>query len=47
MKITIIYDNTSLKGSLKADWGFAAVLQTGNRTVLFDTGLMEIFFCTT
>lgn len=39
IKITIVYDNTSLKPELKADWGFACVveLDSGKR-ILFDTG---------
>ena len=38
MKITIIYDNTAYNNNLKADWGFAALIETANRKILFDTG---------
>jgi len=38
MKITIIYDNTSLRHDLKADWGFSALVEHPGKTFLFDTG---------
>jgi len=39
MKITIIYDNTSLKESLQADWGFSCLVEVENAPkILFDTG---------
>ena len=38
LTITIIYDNTAYDTSLQADWGFAALIQYGGHTVLFDTG---------
>lgn len=38
MKITIIYDNTVWGEGLKADWGFAALVETKTRKILFDTG---------
>lgn len=39
MKLTIIYDNTSSRGDLKADWGFSALIELDNgRKMLFDTG---------
>ena len=38
MKITIVYDNTSLNDNLKADWGFSCIIETDNRKILFDTG---------
>ncbi|MBN1408692.1 MAG: MBL fold metallo-hydrolase [Calditrichaceae bacterium] len=37
-KIQIIYDNTTLNNSLKADWGFSALISAHNKTILFDTG---------
>ncbi len=39
-KITILYDNEVFKKSigLKADWGFACLIETGDATILFDTG---------
>lgn len=38
MKITIIYDNQVFKKGLKADWGFASLIEINNRRILFDTG---------
>ncbi len=39
MKITIVYDNTVFKEGLKADWGFAALVeQKDTPKILFDTG---------
>lgn len=38
MKITIIYDNTTLDRRLGPDWGFACLVEAHNRRILFDTG---------
>jgi len=38
MKITIVYDNTTFRKDLQADWGFSAFVETGDRKILFDTG---------
>ena len=38
MKITILYDNTVFLLGLKSDWGFSCLVETHNRTILFDTG---------
>jgi 7,8-dihydropterin-6-yl-methyl-4-(beta-D-ribofuranosyl)aminobenzene 5'-phosphate synthase len=39
IKLTIVYDNTSLKKELKADWGFACVAEVeSGKKILFDTG---------
>jgi len=38
MKITIVYDNVVWDPILKADWGFACLVETGDRNLLFDTG---------
>jgi len=38
MKVTIIYDNTSARPDLQADWGFSAFIQAKERDILFDTG---------
>ena len=38
MTITIIYDNESLKKDLKADWGFACLVEAYDNKILFDTG---------
>ena len=38
MKIIIIYDNTSSRPDLKADWGFSALVEVKGKKILFDTG---------
>jgi 7,8-dihydropterin-6-yl-methyl-4-(beta-D-ribofuranosyl)aminobenzene 5'-phosphate synthase len=38
MKIQIVYDNTTTRNDLESDWGFAAIIKTYNKTILFDTG---------
>ena len=38
MKITIVYDNTSNKNDLVADWGFSCFIEFNDRKILFDTG---------
>jgi len=40
MKLTIVYDNELhlSNKNLKPDWGFSCVIETGQKTVLFDTG---------
>jgi len=38
MKITIIYDNETVRDDLVADWGFACLIEAHGRTILFDTG---------
>ncbi|MBN2426363.1 MAG: MBL fold metallo-hydrolase [Calditrichaceae bacterium] len=38
MKLQIIYDNTTTRKDLKTDWGFAALIEAHNKTILFDTG---------
>lgn len=38
LKLTIIYDNTSDEARLKADWGFAALIEAHGKSILFDTG---------
>jgi len=38
MKVTIIYDNTTSRTDLKADWGFSALVEVKERKILFDTG---------
>jgi 7,8-dihydropterin-6-yl-methyl-4-(beta-D-ribofuranosyl)aminobenzene 5'-phosphate synthase len=36
--LTIVYDNNVYDPALQTDWGFACVVETGEATVLFDTG---------
>jgi len=38
VEIQILYDNTSTRPDLKADWGFAALVSAGGHRVLLDTG---------
>ena len=39
MKITIIYDNTTFKKGLQANWGFSALIEVKDiPKILFDTG---------
>ncbi len=38
MKATIIYDNTSFRNDLQADWGFSALVEANGKRFLFDTG---------
>ncbi|MBN1664288.1 MAG: MBL fold metallo-hydrolase [Deltaproteobacteria bacterium] len=38
MKITIVYDNETLRDGLIADWGFACVADAEGVRILFDTG---------
>jgi len=39
MKITIVYDNCTVRAGLKTGWGFSALIETDNATpLLFDTG---------
>ena len=36
--LTIIYDNYAYVDDMETDWGFAALIETGEKTILFDTG---------
>ncbi len=38
MKITIIFDNTTIDTTLQPSWGFAALIEVDDRKILFDTG---------
>lgn len=38
MKLTILYDNTSLREDTQADWGFSCAIELPGTRVLFDTG---------
>ena len=38
MKVTIVYDNTTDRADLTADWGWSCFIETGERNILFDTG---------
>jgi 7,8-dihydropterin-6-yl-methyl-4-(beta-D-ribofuranosyl)aminobenzene 5'-phosphate synthase len=38
LKITVLYDNNAYDARLKTEWGFAALVEYGGHTLLFDTG---------
>jgi len=38
LNITVIYDNNPYEKELETDWGFAAIINGAEKTVLFDTG---------
>ena len=38
LKVTIIYDNTTSRVNLLADWGFSALVEVNGKKILFDTG---------
>ena len=46
LEIRVIYDNTSARSDVQADWGFAAVVTFGGRRVLFDSGTNPELFLT-
>ncbi len=37
-RVTILYDAFGARGDLQRDWGFAALVETGGKRILFDTG---------
>lgn len=38
MRISLIYDNTTFRSDLIADWGFSCLIEAYGKTILFDTG---------
>lgn len=36
--VTIIYDNYAVEDHFETDWGFAALIEVGDQTILFDAG---------
>jgi 7,8-dihydropterin-6-yl-methyl-4-(beta-D-ribofuranosyl)aminobenzene 5'-phosphate synthase len=38
LKITVIYDNNSWDERLKNEWGFACLIESAGKRILFDTG---------
>ncbi|MEN6537206.1 MAG: MBL fold metallo-hydrolase [Bryobacteraceae bacterium] len=44
VQIDILYDNTSIRPDLEADWGFAALVSIGGHRVLLDTGANDGVF---
>ena len=46
LEIRVIYDNTSARSDVQADWGFAAVVTVRGQRVLFDSGTKPELFLT-
>lgn len=38
IKLSVVYDNNEFKSGLKTEWGFSCVVETEEKTLLFDTG---------
>ena len=38
LQLTVIYDNTSIRGDLEADWGWSVLVEFHGQRVLFDAG---------
>ena len=38
MKLTIVYDNTTTRNDMRADWGFSCYIELAGRNILFDAG---------
>jgi 7,8-dihydropterin-6-yl-methyl-4-(beta-D-ribofuranosyl)aminobenzene 5'-phosphate synthase len=38
VRITVLYDNTTVSADVAPDWGFACLVERGGTTALFDTG---------
>ena len=38
LKITILYDNYVFNQDTKSDWGFSCLIESSDKTILFDTG---------
>ena len=38
MKLTVLYDNETLREDLKANWGFSCLIEANNSVILFDAG---------
>jgi 7,8-dihydropterin-6-yl-methyl-4-(beta-D-ribofuranosyl)aminobenzene 5'-phosphate synthase len=43
LRLTIIYDNTTVDERLTPEWGFGVLLEYGGHRILFDTGGSNIF----
>lgn len=44
VQIDILYDDTSIRPDLDADWGFVVLVTTGGHRVLLDTGANDAVF---
>jgi 7,8-dihydropterin-6-yl-methyl-4-(beta-D-ribofuranosyl)aminobenzene 5'-phosphate synthase len=38
IRLTVLYDNTAAVEGVRADWGFACLIEGTEKTILFDTG---------
>lgn len=38
VKMTVLYDNYIYSPGTEAEWGFSCLIETGDKTILFDTG---------
>jgi len=38
MRLTVVYDNTTLRDDLEPEWGFGCVVEVSGKRLLFDTG---------
>ena len=38
VRLTVLYDNTTAVDGVQADWGFACLVETPDKTLLFDSG---------
>src|ERR1041384_6662756 len=43
-RVTILYDAFAKPSALTTDWGFSALVETGNKRILFDTGNNSVIF---
>jgi len=37
-RLTVVFDNVAYRKDLKTSWGFSCLVETGGKTILFDTG---------
>jgi len=45
LKLSILYDNNPFRSGLTCDWGFSCLVETGQETILFDTGTEGKILC--
>ncbi len=38
VRLTVVYDNDVYREGMRSDWGFSCLIETDERTILFDTG---------
>jgi 7,8-dihydropterin-6-yl-methyl-4-(beta-D-ribofuranosyl)aminobenzene 5'-phosphate synthase len=42
LRLTLLYDNTTTRADLTADWGFSCLVRSDGETILFDTGAKPV-----